>query len=80
MRRGVWTCDDIVINLGDAERNTSSTQFTVTVQVMKAVGDYLVLTFCETSPTEQLFTVILARKPNTLTADVILFIHFDLIP
>lgn len=45
-------------------------QFTGTVQVMKAVGTHLVLTFCETLPKSQIFTVILTRKPHMLSRDV----------
>lgn len=46
-------------------------QFTGTVQVMKAVGNHLVLTFCQTAPNHQMFTVILARQRNSLTYDEI---------
>lgn len=45
-------------------------QFTGTVQVMKAVGNHLVLTFCETLPKSQMFTIILTRKPHLLSRDV----------
>lgn len=45
-------------------------QFTGTVQVMKAVGNHLVLTFCETLPRSQIFTIILTRKPHLLSRDV----------
>lgn len=41
--------------------------YTGTVQVMKAVGNHLVLTFCEKS---EMFTIILARYKNTLAVDV----------
>ncbi|KAG5680026.1 hypothetical protein PVAND_009559 [Polypedilum vanderplanki] len=44
-------------------------QFTGTVQVMKAVGNHLVLTFCETLPKSQMFTIILTRKPHLLSRD-----------
>ncbi|CRL04205.1 CLUMA_CG017302, isoform A [Clunio marinus] len=44
-------------------------QFTGTVQVMKAVGNHLVLTFCETLPTNQIFTIVLTRKPHLLSRD-----------
>lgn len=43
-------------------------QFTGTIQVMKAIGSHIVLTFCQTEG--QLFSIILSRSPNTLTADV----------
>jgi len=45
-------------------------QFTGTVQVMKAVGNHLVLTFCETLPKSQMFTIILTRKLHPLSRDV----------
>ncbi|XP_070504517.1 uncharacterized protein [Chironomus tepperi] len=44
-------------------------QFTGTVQVMKAVGNHLVLTFCETLPKSQMFTIILTRKPHLLSRE-----------
>lgn len=76
---GVYPNENIVIHNKNAHRKTSSTQFTGTVQVMEAVDDHLVLTFCQTVPTEELFTVILSRKLNTLTNEVMLLIHFDLV-
>lgn len=51
-------------------------QFSGTVQVMKAVGNHMVLTFCENLPGSQLFSIILSRKPNTLSIDVSLFGQF----
>ena len=45
-------------------------QFTGTVQVMKAVGNHLVLTFCETLPKSQIFTIILTRKLHLLSREV----------
>lgn len=50
-------------------------QFTGTVQVMKAVGNHLVLTFCETLPKSQMFTIILTRKPHLLSRDVSRLAH-----
>lgn len=44
--------------------------FSGTVQVMKAVGDHMVLTFCEGLPSSKLFSIVLSRKPDTLTYDV----------
>lgn len=52
-------------------------QFTGTVQVMKAVGNHLVLTFCETLPKSQIFTIILTRKPHLLARDVSLLSIFN---
>lgn len=52
-------------------------QFTGTIQVMKAVSDHLVLTFCQKLEGNQkknegnkLFSVVLSRRPNSLTQDV----------
>lgn len=59
----------MTINI-DSQLNSPYTQFTGTVQVMKAVGNHLVLTFCQTIPTQELFSVILSRKPNTLNHEV----------
>lgn len=53
----------------------SYSQFTGTVQVMKAVGNHLVLTFCETLPKSQMFTIILTRKPHLLSRDVSRLAH-----
>ncbi|KAG4072092.1 hypothetical protein HA402_015591 [Bradysia odoriphaga] len=63
-RRGFWISSP---PLADAERNTPYTQFTGTLQVMKAVGTHLVLTFCQTVPSGQLFSIVVSRRPNTLT-------------
>lgn len=54
----------------DSQLNSPYTQFTGTVQVMKAVGSHLVLTFCQTIPKGHLFSIIVSRKPNTLTHEV----------
>lgn len=43
------------------------THYTGTVQVMKAVGNHLVLTFCEKT---ELFTIILTRTKNVFAVDV----------
>lgn len=40
------------------------------IQVIAASDSYLVLTFCETVPTEKLFSVILARRTKPLSLDV----------
>lgn len=45
-------------------------QFTGTIQVMKAIGRHMVLTFCENLPRSQLFSVVLSRRGQELTADV----------
>lgn len=45
-------------------------QFTGIVQVMKAVGHHMVLTFCNNLPYSQFFSIVLSRHHNTLSADV----------
>lgn len=45
-------------------------QFSGTIQVMKAVGNHMVLTFCQSMPGSQLFSIVVSRKANTLTVDV----------
>lgn len=47
----------------------SYSQFTGTVQVIKAVHSQLVLTFCSSLPDTQLFSIILSRKPNELSKE-----------
>lgn len=49
---------------------SSYQQFSGVLQVMKAVGNHLVITFCQALPKGQLFSIILSRKPNTLSVDV----------
>lgn len=54
-------------------------QFTGTVQVIKAVGTHIVLTFCQNLPTSQLFSIVLTRHPNELSSEVSLkrlFLNF----
>lgn len=48
-------------------RNHLHSHYTGTVQVMKAVGNHLVLTFCEKT---ELFTIILTRAKNVFRLDV----------
>lgn len=43
------------------------------VQVIVASESYLVLTFCETIPTQKLFSIILARRTSLLPIDVCFF-------
>lgn len=45
-------------------------KFSGTVQVMKAVGDHMVLTFCQGLPSSELYSIVLSRRPDTLTYDV----------
>ncbi|XP_055605377.1 uncharacterized protein LOC129753566 [Uranotaenia lowii] len=44
-------------------------QFTGTVQVLKAINNQLVLTFCQSLPGGQLFSVVLSRQPMSLSAE-----------
>lgn len=48
-------------------RHPQHAHYTGTIQVMKAVGSHLVLTFCEKT---ELFTVILFREKNVKALDV----------
>lgn len=65
----VWHYFCFVCNLGTM-LELPYNQFTGTVQVMKAVGNHLVLTFCQTLPRSQLFSIVLTRKPHILARDV----------
>lgn len=65
---GYWR--SIAPQQGSLVRNNYE-QFTGSIQVMKAVGNHLVLTFCSSAPNAKMFTVILARYRNTLTYDEI---------
>lgn len=53
--------------------NLPSNQFIGTIQVMKAVGNHLVLSFCQSFENRQLFSVILTRDSNTISNDVSYF-------
>ncbi|XP_008200112.1 uncharacterized protein LOC103314838 [Tribolium castaneum] len=44
--------------------------FAGTVQVIKAVGSHLVLTFCHQLPDRQLFTILLSRERKLSSADI----------
>ncbi|XP_052867070.1 uncharacterized protein LOC128273184 [Anopheles cruzii] len=46
-------------------------QFTGTVQVLKAINNQLVLTFCQSLPGGQLFTIVLSRVPMGLAPEEI---------
>ncbi|ETN60586.1 hypothetical protein AND_007786 [Anopheles darlingi] len=46
-------------------------QFTGTVQVLKAINNQLVLTFCQSIPSGQLFTIVLSRIPMGLAPEEI---------
>ncbi|XP_058823683.1 uncharacterized protein LOC131684647 isoform X2 [Topomyia yanbarensis] len=47
----------------------SYNQFTGTVQVLKAINNQLVLTFCQSLPGGQLFSVVLSRHPMGLSPE-----------
>lgn len=44
-------------------------QFSGTVQVLKAINNQLVLTFCQSLPGSQLFSVVLSRQPMGLSLE-----------
>ncbi|SPP85383.1 uncharacterized protein LOC117586879 [Drosophila guanche] len=60
-------------NIGDQRGSlvtlNSYTQFTGTVQVVKAVNDHLVLTFCGNDVKSSIYTVVLSRNRLGLSAD-----------
>ncbi|EDW80141.2 uncharacterized protein Dwil_GK23676 [Drosophila willistoni] len=62
-------------NIGDQRGSlilhNSYTQFSGTVQVVKAVNDHLVLTFCGSDVKSSIYTVVLSRNRLGLTADEI---------
>lgn len=75
-RRGYWTTaptpKTTIIDV-------PSNQFLGIVQVMKAIGNQLVLTFCQATPDNRLYTIVLARQPASLAAEVRKFsIYFSL--
>nr|XP_022918942.1 uncharacterized protein LOC111427832 [Onthophagus taurus] len=45
--------------------------FAGTIQVLKAVGDHMVLTFCQIRPDQKLYTVILSRLPELKRRDIL---------
>lgn len=54
----------------DSQPKSPYPQSNGTLQVMKARDGHLVLTFCQESPHEEFFTIILFRKPNMNTPEV----------
>lgn len=65
---------------GTADRSSAADPsyqiFTGTLQVMKAVDNHLVITFCQTfRDTGELFSILLTRKPNTLSNEDTQFIR-----
>ncbi|XP_052871097.1 uncharacterized protein LOC128276679 [Anopheles cruzii] len=66
-RPGIWMCSERQI--GSMTRpELRYKQFAGIVQVVKATGTLLVLTFCEPMPGGQLYTVVLQRAPPTIRA------------
>jgi len=65
---GIWS------NIGDQRGSLVTlnkyTQFSGTVQVVKAVNDHLVLTFCGNDVKSSLYTVVLTRNRLGLSSDV----------
>lgn len=55
---------------GSMTQLTNYHQFDGTIQVIKAVGNHLVLTFCEMLPKSNLFTVVLTKRLHDLSRDV----------
>lgn len=70
---GVWS--NIGEQRGSLVTLNSYTQFKGTVQVVKAVNDHLVLTFCGDDVKSSIYTVILTRNRLGLSADEIRSIH-----
>ncbi|XP_060657004.1 uncharacterized protein LOC132791897 [Drosophila nasuta] len=66
-RPGVWS------NIGDQRGSLATlntyTQFSGMVQVVKAVNDHLVLTFCGNDVKSTIYTVVLTRNPLGLSND-----------
>lgn len=69
-------------NIGDQRGSlvtlNTYTQFTGTVQVVKAVNDHLVLTFCGNDVKSSIYTVVLTRNRLGLSLDVskLIFLQF----
>lgn len=67
-RMGFWLSSEP--QSGSMVNDMQYTQFFGTIQVMKAVGNQLVLTFCQNGLKNQLYSVILSRKVESLTYEV----------
>ena len=65
---GLWT--NIGEQRGSMVALNKYSQFTGTVQVVKAVSDHLVLTFCSSDMHHSIYTVVLSREPQGLSQDV----------
>ncbi|XP_013114408.1 uncharacterized protein LOC106092182 [Stomoxys calcitrans] len=66
---GLWT--NVGEQRGSMVARNKYNQFSGTVQVVKAVGDHLVLTFCSSDIHHSIYTVVLSREEQGLGQDVI---------
>ncbi|XP_077289397.1 uncharacterized protein LOC143913456 isoform X2 [Arctopsyche grandis] len=74
-RKGFWMSSGPQSSMRGSMMKSSYNQFAGTIQVIKAVGDHLVLTICQRLPESQLFSVILSREPLRVGRDAIHGIH-----
>ncbi|XP_046806929.1 uncharacterized protein LOC111683244 [Lucilia cuprina] len=65
---GLWT--NVGEQRGSMVALNKYSQFTGTVQVVKAVSDHLVLTFCSSDLHHSIYTIVLSREPQGLSQDV----------
>lgn len=65
---GLWT--NVGEQRGSMVALNKYSQFTGTVQVVKAVSDHLVLTFCSSDVHHSIYTIVLSREPQGLSQDV----------
>lgn len=61
---------NVVPCLLEFDRTNIHISFTASIQIIKAVEDYLVLTFCQTTGGIKHFSIILTRRPHSLPQDV----------
>ncbi|XP_037817738.1 uncharacterized protein LOC119607727 [Lucilia sericata] len=66
---GLWT--NVGEQRGSMVALNKYSQFTGTVQVVKAVSDHLVLTFCSSDLHHSIYTIVLSREPQGLSQDII---------
>ncbi|KAM7354968.1 uncharacterized protein ACRADG_001244 [Cochliomyia hominivorax] len=66
---GLWT--NVGEQRGSMVALNKYSQFTGTVQVVKAVSDHLVLTFCSNDLHHSIYTIVLSREPQGLSHDII---------
>lgn len=65
---GLWS--NVGDQRGSLARLNQYSQFTGSVQVVKAVNDHLVLTFCGNDVKSSIYTLVLTRNRLGLSADV----------